>query len=106
MTEAKPSVIITGAAAMWASDHAVNIAERALTKLTEAGYVIVKLPERLPGYVDGEKPRWEILGTVIQADRCGVHKNGLLLYPDEARAMAVRLLAAANAAEQLVTAEL
>lgn len=61
---------------------------------------VVELPARLPGFVEGERLKWEICQTFIKADRAGVHVNGLLMHVGEARAYAARLLAAANAAEQ------
>lgn len=67
--------------------------------LSLPGIAIVELPERLPGFVEGEKPKWAIWNTVIEADRAGVHVNGLLMYANEARAYAARLLVAANAAD-------
>jgi hypothetical protein len=68
--------------------------------LSLPGIAIVELPDRLPGYTEGEMPRWETAEIVVQTDHHDwVRLNSEALEPWEARALAVRLLAAANAVE-------
>jgi hypothetical protein len=69
--------------------------------LSLPGIAIVELPDRLPGYTEGEMPRWETAEIVVQTDHHDwVRLNSEALEPWEARALAVRLLAAAEVAEQ------
>jgi hypothetical protein len=86
--------------ASWAvpmRDDAERIAD---VLLSLPGIAIVELPEPLPGRAGAEMPRWEFGGAVIQSRHPWVHLDGRALDVAETRALATRLLAAANAAEE------
>lgn len=71
--------------------------------LSLPGIAIVEIPEPLPGRVAGELPGWEVGPTVVQVDSYGrVLVDGSMFETSEARALAARLLAAANVAERAV----
>jgi hypothetical protein len=71
--------------------------------LSQPSIAIVELPTPLPGGVEGEMPWWEMADAeiIVRVDPHGwVRLNSQALETYEARQLARRLLAAANAAEQ------
>jgi hypothetical protein len=90
---------LAGQAYVTVEDQALAMAAAILNNAE--GYAVVELPEPLPGRVTGEFPRWELAGAVVLADMVfnEVLCEGISVGPSDARGIAARLIAAADAIE-------
>ncbi|QRY51813.1 hypothetical protein [Mycolicibacterium septicum] len=99
-----PREVIAGAASLWTHDYAQNIAERAMSKLSEHGYEIAKLPRPdhvNVGSMDENGYREYALGDVTVFDDGEIHLFGAQWHRDDVAALGLALLAAVRDSETI-----